>query len=210
MVSVYDLKPAFQRRLRPIVSRLAALGVTPNQVTLAALVGSVALGGLIALRPDERWPVLLLAPFLFVRMALNALDGMLAREHGMKSALGAFLNELGDVASDSALYLPLACVPGFEPALVAIAVVLAAMSEMAGVLAAQIGASRRYDGPMGKSDRAFVFGALGLAFGLGAPAGRWLDVALAAVCLLLALTIANRVRRGLAELRERARPSAED
>lgn len=106
------------------------------------------------------------------------------------------------MASDSALYLPLALVPGFEPTLIAVAVVLAALSEMAGVVAAQLGASRRYDGPMGKSDRAFVFGALGLALGLGAPAGRWLDVVLAAVCLLLALTTARRVRRGLAELRE--------
>ena len=201
MASVYDLKPAFQRLLRPVVRTLASLGATPNQVTIAALAGSVALGALIALWPGERWTVLLLAPFLFLRMALNAIDGMLAREHGLKSALGAFLNELGDVASDSALYLPLALVPGFEPALVVVAVVLAALSEMAGVLAAQSGASRRYDGPMGKSDRALVFGALGLALGLGAPAGRWIDVVLAAVCLLLALTVVRRVRRGLAEIR---------
>ena len=32
--------------------------------------------------------------------------------------------------------------------------------EMAGVVAVQIGAERRYDGPMGKSDRAFTFGLL--------------------------------------------------
>ena len=36
-------------------------------------------------------------------------------------------------------------------------VVLTLVSEMTGVVAVQIGASRRYDGPMGKSDRAFVF-----------------------------------------------------
>ena len=33
-----------------------------------------------------------------------------------------------------------------------------------------VGASRRYDGPMGKSDRAFVFGALGLWVGLATRA----------------------------------------
>jgi CDP-diacylglycerol--glycerol-3-phosphate 3-phosphatidyltransferase len=198
MASIYDLKPAFQRLLRPGVRFLARIGATPNQVTTTALLGSVAVGALIFLFPGERWSVFLLAPFLLLRMALNAVDGMLAREHGMRSALGAFLNELGDVASDSALYLPLALVPGFEPALVVAAVVLAALSEMAGVLAAQLGASRRYDGPMGKSDRAFVFGALGLALGLGAPAGPWITVVLVVVCLGLALTIARRVKRGLA------------
>jgi CDP-diacylglycerol--glycerol-3-phosphate 3-phosphatidyltransferase len=199
MASIYDLKPAFQRLLRPGVRFLARIGATPNQVTMAALLGSVAVGALVFLFPGERWSVFLLAPFLLLRMALNAVDGMLAREHGMRSALGAFLNELGDVASDSALYLPLALVPGFEPALVVAAVVLAALSEMAGVLAAQLGASRRYDGPMGKSDRAFLFGALGLALGLGAPAGPWLTAVLIAVCLGLILTIARRVKRGLAE-----------
>jgi CDP-diacylglycerol--glycerol-3-phosphate 3-phosphatidyltransferase len=35
-------------------------------------------------------------------MALNAIDGMLAREHDMQSPLGAMLNELGDVLSDVA------------------------------------------------------------------------------------------------------------
>ncbi len=52
---------------------------------------------------------------------------------------------------------------------------------------------------MGKSDRAAVFGALGLVLGLGVPGGRWLAVALWAVVALLALTIANRVRRALGE-----------
>jgi CDP-diacylglycerol--glycerol-3-phosphate 3-phosphatidyltransferase len=206
MASIYDLKPAFQRLLRPIVRWLARIGATPNQVTIAALLLSVGLGALIAFRPDDRRVLILLAPFLLVRMALNAVDGVLAREHGMKSTLGAFLNELGDVASDAALYLPLALVPGFKPALVVIAVVLSSMSEMAGVVAAQLGASRRYDGPMGKSDRALVFGALGLAVGLGVPTGRWLDIWLVTVVGLLAVTILNRVRRGLAEIGVRSLP----
>lgn len=203
MASVYDLKPAFQRRLRPLVRALAARGISANQVTSGAFLLSLAAGGLIALFPLARWPLALLAPVLLVRMALNAVDGMLAREHGQKSTLGAFLNELGDVGSDAALYLPLARVPGFEPALVVGIVILALASEMAGVLAAQLGASRRYDGPMGKSDRAFVFGALGLGLGLGAPPRGWLTPVLALVALLLVLTIVRRVRRGMEEIRGR-------
>ena len=42
---------------------------------------------------------------LALRMALNAADGMLAREHGQASPLGFYLNELGDIISDAALYL---------------------------------------------------------------------------------------------------------
>ena len=58
---------------------------------------------------------MLLVPLvLFKRMALNAIDGMLAREHGMKSALGGFLNELADVISDAAIYLPFACCPAWR------------------------------------------------------------------------------------------------
>ena len=75
----------------------------------------------------------------------------------------------GDVVSDSALYLPLAVILPLNPALMVLIVLLAATSEMAGVVAALIGATRRYQGPMGKSDRALVFGALGLLLGLGVP-----------------------------------------
>ena len=46
-------------------------------------------------------------------MAFNAIDGMLAREFGQKSRLGAYLNELTDVVSDAALYLPFAWLPPF-------------------------------------------------------------------------------------------------
>ena len=133
MPSIYDLKSKFQNLLRPITRGLAGAGVTANQVTVAALLLSAANGALIAIYPNERWPLILLGPVLFVRMALNAIDGMLAREHGMKSALGAILNEIGDVAADAALYLPLALVPGFEPVLVVAAVLLAVFTEMTGV-----------------------------------------------------------------------------
>ena len=199
MPSVYDLKPAFQSALRPICRGLARAGITANQVTVAAVALSFAAGACIVLWPRERWPLLLLPLALFLRMALNALDGMMAREHGMKSPLGAVLNELGDVVADAALYLPLALVPGLDASLVVAVVVLATIGEMAGVVSVQSGASRRYDGPMGKSDRAFVLGLLGLLLGLGVPSGVWTTGLLAAVALLLVVTIANRARRALAE-----------
>lgn len=199
MASVYDLKPAFQRRLRPLVGGLARARVTANQVTVAALLLSMAAGAAVALFPESRLPLLAYPLVLLLRMALNAVDGMLAREYGQASRLGAMLNELGDVVADSALYLPLAWVPGVSAPLVVVAVVLAVVTEMTGVTALGIGASRRYDGPMGKSDRAVVFGAVALALGLGLPPGWWLDAVLALVVALSMLTVVQRTRRALEE-----------
>ncbi len=199
MASIYDIKPAFQHLLRPLTRTLATAGVTANQVTVAAALLSAGVGACICFFPGARWPLLLLPACLFVRMALNAIDGMLAREHHMKSRLGAVLNEIGDVAADTALYLPLALVPGFSPGLVVAITILALLSEMTGVVAVQIGATRRYDGPMGKSDRAFVFGLLALLLGLGVPTGAWLFYVQIIVGGLLVLTIIRRARRALAE-----------
>ncbi|MGH8264203.1 MAG: CDP-alcohol phosphatidyltransferase family protein [Steroidobacteraceae bacterium] len=199
MASIYDLKPAFQALWRPLVRRLAAAGVTANQVTVLAALASIAVGAWLALRPAERAPLIAVPVLLFVRMALNAIDGMLAREHRQQSRLGAILNEVGDVVSDAALYLPFALVSGFEPPLVVVIVVLAIITELTGVVGLQIGASRRYDGPMGKSDRAFVFGALALALACGLPPGQWLHIVLGVVAALLVVTIVNRARRALAQ-----------
>ncbi len=199
MPSIYDLKPAFQNLLRPAVRALAGAGVTANQVTLAAMALSFVTGAVIAWQPAQTGLLLLLPLVMFLRMALNAVDGMLAREYNQKSRLGAVLNELCDVLSDAALYLPLALMAGFDPVLIVVIVLLATVSEMTGVLMQTLGASRRYDGPMGKSDRAFIFGALGLAVGVGVPTGLWLTGVLAVVALLLVFTIVNRAQRGLSE-----------
>lgn len=200
MVSIYDLKPGFQKLLRPLCSALAKAGVSANQVTVASAVLSGLLGLGVALYPEARWPLLLITAGLFVRMALNAIDGMLAREHNMQSALGGMLNELGDVVSDAALYLPFAFIPGVSGIGVVVVTVLAIVSEMAGVVAVQIGGSRRYEGPMGKSDRAFVFGLIALLLGLGVSAVWWVSAALWVLVLLLVVTIFGRCRRALGEV----------
>lgn len=197
MVSVYDLKPRFQTLLRPFCAALASAGVTANQVTMAAAAISVALGCAIAATGGKSWTLFLVPPVLFVRMALNAIDGMLAREFGQKSRLGAVLNELGDVVSDTALYLPFAIIPGVSAILVGLVVTTAVMTEMAGVVAIQIGAARRYDGPFGKSDRALFFGVLALVLAVGIKPGLWTSVVLVMAACAGALTIVNRARGAL-------------
>ena len=201
MVSLYELKPRFQALLRPLVARLHRWGVTANAVTLFALALSCALGQVLFWAPSPRLFVLLPAA-MFLRMALNAVDGMLAREFGHQSPLGAYLNELTDVVSDAALYLPFVAVAPFGWGSVGAVIFLSALSEMTGVLGLMVGAARRYDGPMGKSDRAFVFGALGLWLGAAVRLPDWAAWVMPAVAGLVGLNIVNRVRSGL---RERAK-----
>jgi CDP-diacylglycerol--glycerol-3-phosphate 3-phosphatidyltransferase len=198
---IYDIKPAFQSLLRPTTRFLARRGITPNQVTIAAMLLSIVTGWVVYEYHLNNKVFFLLPVFLFIRMALNAIDGMLAREHDMKSNFGAFLNELGDVVSDSVLYLPFATVDGFNPLLVISVVLLSCLSEMTGVVAIGIGASRRYEGPMGKSDRAFVFGVIGTLLGIGIQAGPWIQIVLWVILTALALTIVNRIRKALEEVK---------
>jgi len=201
-MTIYDLKPAFQNLLRPVCKALANAGVTANQVTVIALLLSLVVGAIFALNPSAQWAALLIPIWLFLRMALNAIDGMLAREHHMQSELGGILNELSDVIADAALYLPFALVPGISPMLVVAIVILSILTEMAGVVAVQVGASRRYDGPMGKSDRAFVFGLLALLLALGFDLQWWANAGLATVAVLTAFTVFNRSSKALQEISE--------
>ena len=144
-----------------------------------------------------------LLPFiLFIRMALNAIDGMLAREHQQKSNLGAFLNELCDVISDIALYLPFIVIFHSSFWLILLILVLSVLTEFIGIIAQAIGASRRYDGPIGKSDRAFIFGALGLLVSIfpQIALSNWVIYLLVIMSLLLFYTCYNRIQRALTQL----------
>jgi CDP-diacylglycerol---glycerol-3-phosphate 3-phosphatidyltransferase len=209
-LTIYQLKPRFQACLRPLVARLARVGVTANQVTLFACVVSVLIGLALFFLPRSLAWFGLIPVWMFLRMALNAIDGMLAREHGQRSTLGAYLNELTDVLSDAALYLPFARVPPFDPFWVAVVGLMAVLSEMSGLQGATVGAGRCYDGPMGKSDRAFVFGTLGLIVAcFGQPGGlpaAWTPLGwlLPAVAAMTAWSIHNRIQSGIRASHERS------
>ncbi|OYP38391.1 CDP-alcohol phosphatidyltransferase family protein [Rhodopirellula sp. MGV] len=197
MPSVYDLKPKFQATLRPLVRTLARSGVTANQVTLFAVFLSVCQGLLIALYPTSWWALAMMPFTLLLRMGLNAIDGMLAREFDQKSRLGAILNELGDVISDAFLYLPLAFVPMVSAPATVLFVLSAVIVEFAGIAALQVGSERRYDGPMGKSDRAFWIGLFSVLV-----AGGWINSLGASIYFIVLLFLStvsvwNRCRQAL-------------
>jgi len=200
-MTFYTLKPRFQNLLRPLVAPLPRIGVTANMVTIVAALGSVLVGAVASSRADSRRVFLLIPVWLLARMALNAIDGMLAREFDQKSVLGGYLNEIGDVVSDAALYAPFALVAPFDSPGISLVIVLSIVAELAGALGPTLGASRRYDGPMGKSDRAVVFGALGSWIGCLAPMPAWLGWAVPVLAASLVLTVINRVRAGVGEAR---------
>ena len=199
-MSIYDLKPKFQNLLRPLVIKLEQRGVTANQVTLTACAISVILGLILTALSGYHWLFILIPIWLFVRMALNAIDGMLAREFNQKSRLGGYLNEITDVVSDAALYLPFAFIHSFDALQIGLIIWLSALTEFCGVLGQVQGKTRRYDGPLGKSDRAFLFGVLGLVYVFVPTLPDFLYWLLWVVIILLIVTCVKRVKSGLAEV----------
>ena len=159
-MSIYELKPRFQRVLLPSLGKLRSWGLTPNELTLGGIAFSFLGGLLILFYPLNTW---LIAPILLIRMALNALDGMMAKTYQLQSKKGAILNEMGDIISDLVLYAPLLLVLDVSSALLTGFCVALICTEFSGVLAQAVYGKRAYQGPMGKSDRAFWMSLAGIA-----------------------------------------------
>lgn len=199
MISIYELKPKFQQLLMPIVNYLYKRHVTPNQVTIFACLLSIIIGVLFYFNYESMWIYIVIPVFMFVRMAMNAIDGVLAKKFNLQSKLGKFLNELTDVVSDTALFLPFILLTQTFPASVVIFIALSIVSEMAGVIAETVSGERRYDGPMGKSDRAFLIGVIAVLLLFNINIEAYLHIVFLFASLLIAVNIYKRVKNGLEE-----------
>ncbi|OCG29475.1 CDP-alcohol phosphatidyltransferase [Gilliamella sp. HK2] len=199
MLSIYQLKPKFQAFLRPYADYLYSANITANQVTLMAGFGSILIAFIVGRFAAYQWIFGLIPIWMFIRMALNAIDGMLAREYNQKSNLGAYLNEMCDVVSDCALLLIFTQINQVDTILVIVIVLLSFLTEYVGVLGLMVGCARRYDGPMGKSDRAFAFSLISLGIATYLLPLDWLNILLLLITFLLLITVINRVRKGLQE-----------
>jgi CDP-diacylglycerol--glycerol-3-phosphate 3-phosphatidyltransferase len=82
----------------PIVSPLAAIGVTPNMISVAGFAGNVAAGALAAGGHFVAAGVLML-----VFSALDLLDGALARKTGTVTKFGAVFDSVLDRVSEAAV-----------------------------------------------------------------------------------------------------------
>jgi CDP-diacylglycerol--glycerol-3-phosphate 3-phosphatidyltransferase len=197
--SLTFLKPRFKHTLRPLVEQLARSGITANQVTVISLLGSLVIGAVLSIFGDQTILFGLLPGWLLARMGLATIDGTLAMDFGQKSRLGGILNEMGDILSDIALFLPLTFVAPLAPAWVVFIIALTVLCEIAGIAGPMLGGSRRLDGPFGEADRSLALGAIGAwlaCFGsLPSNAGLLLPT----FAILLLVTIANRLRFAAAE-----------
>lgn len=201
MISMYEIKPKFQQLLMPIVDWMRKIGMTPNQVTILALLLSIITGIILSIFHDNKWIFILMPIVMFVRMALNAIDGVMAKKYQMKSHLGLLLNELGDVISDLFLFIPFVFIAEDHGIGIILFVSLSIISEMAGVTVQVIGSSRRYDGPMGKSDRAFIVGFISFLIFVHLNIIPYLHFVFYICSILMLINIYNRIINGLKEVK---------
>lgn len=162
MISIYKIKPKFQKLLLPILRFFNKLGITANQITFSAIFLSIVIGVSFWFADYNSCLYLVLPIGLLLRMALNALDGMMARIYNQQSKKGELLNEFGDIFSDLIIFLPLVKYESQDILLVVLFITLSIINEFAGLLGKVISNERRYEGPMGKSDRAFVIAVYGI------------------------------------------------
>ncbi|MBA1397317.1 hypothetical protein BBD66_11785 [Mammaliicoccus sciuri] len=200
-MSMYEIKPKFQQLLMPIVDWMRKIGMTPNQVTILALLLSIITGIILSIFHDNKWIFILMPIVMFVRMALNAIDGVMAKKYQMKSHLGLLLNELGDVISDLFLFIPFVFIAEDYGIGIMLFISLSIISEMAGVTVQVIGSSRRYDGPMGKSDRAFIVGFISFLIFVHLNIIPYLHFVFYICSILMLINIYNRIINGLKEVK---------
>ena len=208
-MSLYNIKHHFQDILRPLSDHLAQQGITANQVTMSAVIVSGTTAYLIAVPARQNAYLWYTLPIgLFVRMALNAIDGMIATEHLQASTLGAVLNEAGDLVSDTMLLASLSphLNNGTDQQLIDSnktisnkkilnqIIALSMSTEVVAIISSLTTGLRANQGPLGKSDRAFVLGLVGIAAGSGIkviiPTKQFLYINQ----LLLLITLKKRVQ----------------
>jgi CDP-diacylglycerol---glycerol-3-phosphate 3-phosphatidyltransferase len=163
-MSLYSAKPRFQVALRGVEVQLVAWGVHADWLTGAAVGVAAAAAGLHMVGWEHEWAALWAVPVLaLVRLALNALDGQVARRAGTARPWGAVLNEMGDRLADLFFLAPLALVGPVDARLGLAALTLMLLSSLIGVLGQAVVGTRLTVGVFAKADRMV---ALALLYGL--------------------------------------------
>jgi len=189
--------------LKPLAAQLNKKNITPNQITLATLVGSLVTGLFLFLTQYSFKWLYILPIWVIVRIALNVIDGVMARDFDQVTYEGAVLNETEYVLSDLFLYLPLMALDKIAAWTILIFLVAVFATEFCGVLMQALGAGRQNQGPMGKFDRAICIGILGLVTAL-VPGfivfWNFLFIVGIALCVI---TCKNRIFAGLEKLNKK-------
>jgi CDP-diacylglycerol--glycerol-3-phosphate 3-phosphatidyltransferase len=198
-MGIYKIKPKFQKALGGIERDLVRRRVHPDYLTLGALALS-AFGGLLLFAAN--WISileLLIIPVAIGRTALNALDGLVARDTGLARPWGEVLNEFSDRLADVALLTGVAFAPGSNYRIGAVVIVVMLLSSYLGTAAKAAGGKRQYVGVMGKADRMIYLSVASLlAFLL--PVIPIYSIYLAIVLVGLCCTIVQRLNATYADL----------
>ena len=203
-MGIYGLKPRFRAALRPVLA--FACRFHPNTVSGAAVSFALLAGLALWQAPARPWLLLAAPALFFLRIAANALDGMVAQERGLASPRGEMVNEFSDRVNDALILAGLAAGGLVHPALSSAALAGALLVSYLGILPKAAGGSRRYDGPLGKADRMLLLGIACVAawaavrFGWPWDAGRVLEASLWLWLALVPVTLAIRWRRAWREL----------
>jgi len=99
-----NLRPAVARVVGPLAARLLRLGVTPDMVTVAGVVGAVAGALALVARGHFFWGGVVVT----VSVLTDALDGTMARLRGPAGRWGAFLDSTLDRIADASIFCALA------------------------------------------------------------------------------------------------------
>jgi len=197
MISIYQLKPKFQKLLEPVLVFLYHIKVTANQITIVAIVLSFIIGVSFWLSDTYSFLFLVLPIGLFIRMALNALDGLMARRYNQQSKKGELLNEIGDIVSDVFIFLPLIKFEKHILFFVVCFIALSIINEYAGIMGKVLKNDRRYDGPMGKSDRALLIGLYGILSFFGVNFSNYSIYFFSIIIILLFISTYTRLKKAL-------------
>lgn len=198
-MGIYRIKPRFQQALGGVETVLVRRRVHPDYLTIGALVLSV-LGG-IALYAGHwsRWLVLCIPVVAIGRTALNALDGLVARDTGLARPWGEVLNECCDRLADVALLTGVSLTIGSDARLGAVTIVVMLLCSYLSIVSKAAGGKRQYGGIMGKADR-MIYLSFASVLAAALPHIRIFTVYLGAVLVGLLCTIVVRARATYADL----------
>lgn len=156
------LRPLANRALSPFVAGARSLGLTPDGISVLAILVAVAAGVSFSLAGSD----LILYPIggvlVFVNGWLDLLDGALARELETESAAGDLLDHVLDRYADIFIIVGLAAgVDRYALGIAAVTGVL--MTSYLGTQAQAVGLDRVYGGLLGRADRLALVGVVSVA-----------------------------------------------
>jgi len=172
-MKIYSIKPLFQKTLKPLADFFIKIKLHPTAINFLALFVSITAGILILFIDMFSYFLFIIPLLLFIRIAFNALDGMVARGLKVSSVNGEILNEFIDRLSDCAIFICLNIylikvisrsnraiffTADHKFLLCALFIILFLLNSYLGILGKAAGKSRIYNGFIGKADRMFYLG----------------------------------------------------